>query len=254
MENLENALNTSFVKLVNESSDKIMAGLTNGFNATDTGVITDRTPGTASETQCSWLYVAPSIGNDINASDSATNTGGWWYLVESANTTSPTTTGNKVVTETDSVDPDTTSDWSTVSSNEVTKDTTTGFSRTGSDGLSNSSDPSILKAKLFQIAPKHTQTTIYSANNNVSKIVSVAFPFVNGMFELPGKELTNIFANSKISFQISFQALQAFFPWTPSIDGLPSGHTLAGLGKALNIENAIPIYNEAFNYLAFLSA
>ena len=73
------------------------------------------------------------------------------------------------------------------------------------------------------------------------------------MFELPGKELTNIFANAKISFQISFQALQAFFPWSPSIDGLPTGHDLAGRGKALNIKNALPIYNEAFNYLAYLS-
>ena len=116
-----------------------------------------------------------------------------------------------------------------------------------------SDEEEVLTAKLYEIKPDIAGETYYTTNNQVTKIVSVAFPFVNGMFELPGKELTNIFANAKISFQISFQALQAFFPWSPSIDGLPSGHQLAGLGKALNIGNAIPIYNEAFNYLAFLS-
>ena len=85
-----------------------------------------------------------------------------------------------------------------------------------------------------------------------TKVVSVAFPFVNGNFELPTKALTNKFANAKISFQITFQALQAFFPFANSIDGLASGSALAGTGKALNIGNAIPIYNEAFDYLSYL--
>jgi len=117
-----------------------------------------------------------------------------------------------------------------------------------------SDDYRILHAKLKEVKPD-----LVSANNGVShtngtqKVVSVSFPFVNGNFELPGQELTNIFANAKISFQISFQALQAFFPYTPSIDGLPAGSALAGTAKALNIENAIPIFNEAFDYLGYLS-
>jgi len=64
--------------------------------------------------------------------------------------------------------------------------------------------------------------------------------------------LTNVFANAKISFKITFQALQAFFPFANSIDGIPSGSALAGTGKALNIGNAIPIFNEAFDYLSHL--
>ena len=255
LRNLENALNKSFVKLVNESSDNIMAGLVTGFNATEDGTLTHGAANAAALTQCSWLYVDPSIGNDTNASDSASDKSGWWYLVESENTNSPTSANNAVTTEVDSVTPSSSTVWSTTTTNNITAGTP--FVRTGADGLTNSKDSSILKAKLYEITPTVMQATAYgsgTANSNVQKIVSVAFPFVNGMFELPGKELTNIFANAKISFQISFQALQAFFPWSPSIDGLPSGHQLAGLGKALNIENSIPIYNEAFNYLAYLSA
>jgi hypothetical protein len=111
-------------------------------------------------------------------------------------------------------------------------------------------DHRILHAKLKEISPNITDVAV---GNGATKVVSVSFPFVNGNFELPGKELTNIFANAKISFQITFQALQAFFPYTPSIDGIPAGSALAGTAKALNIENAIPIYNEAFDYLSFLS-
>ena len=65
--------------------------------------------------------------------------------------------------------------------------------------------------------------------------------------------MTNVFANAKISFQITFQALQAFFPFSNSIDSIPSGTAITGTGKALNIGNAIPIFNEAFDYLSWLS-
>jgi hypothetical protein len=65
---------------------------------------------------------------------------------------------------------------------------------------------------------------------------------------LPGDALTNIFANAKISFQISFQAIQAFFPYTTSIDGVDYKDSLFGVAKVLNIGNAIPIFNEAFDY------
>ena len=114
-----------------------------------------------------------------------------------------------------------------------------------------------LYAKLFEIDPtitldptKYTSEKYVGKNGseNVAKIVSVAFPFVNGTFALPGDALTNVFANARISFQISFQAIQAFFPYTASIDGLDYQDALFGTAKALNIKNAIPIFNEAFDY------
>ena len=117
-------------------------------------------------------------------------------------------------------------------------------------------DKQILTAKLYEITPnlqdKLIATSQDGTNTKTTKVVSVAFPFVNGNFELPGQALTNIFANAKISFQITFQALQAFFPFSSSIDSIPSGTAITGTGKALNIGNAIPIYNEAFDYLSWL--
>ncbi len=116
-------------------------------------------------------------------------------------------------------------------------------------------DKRILNAKLYEITPDIEDQII--ATNPIdgtvtTKVVSYAFPFVNGNFELPGQALTNMFANAKISFQITFQALQAFFPFSQSIDSIPSGTAITGTGKALNIGNAIPIYNEAFDYLSWL--
>ena len=60
--------------------------------------------------------------------------------------------------------------------------------------------------------------------------------------------MTNVFANAKITFQISFQAIQAFFPYSTNIDKMDYTNPLLGTAKALSIRNAIPIYNEAFDY------
>lgn len=128
------------------------------------------------------------------------------------------------------------------------RDTYTGA---GSNKIAKNS-PKILTAQLYEVKPETVSGNELVTGSGVTKVVSQSFPFVNGSFQLPGRELTNIFANAKITFQISFQALQAFFPFTPSIDGIPEGHTLAGTGKALNIGNAIPIFNEAFDYLTVL--
>ena len=87
-----------------------------------------------------------------------------------------------------------------------------------------------------------------NGTHQVEKVASDLYPFVNGTFALPGDALTNVFANAKISFQISFQAIQAFFPFTQSIDGVSYENALFGSEKALSIRNAIPIYNEAFDY------
>ena len=112
------------------------------------------------------------------------------------------------------------------------------------------------EAKLYEIKPDiNTGTSIgKNGSTQVTKVVSSAFPFVNGTFALPGDALTNIFANAKISFQISFQALQAFFPYTEDIDKITYTNALLGTAKALNIKNAIPIFNEAFDYSESLSS
>ena len=84
--------------------------------------------------------------------------------------------------------------------------------------------------------------------NGQKKIASSIIPFINGTFALPGDALTNVFANAKLSFTVSFQALQAFLPYTTSIDNIDYTNPLLGTGKPLTIESAIPIYNEAFDY------
>ena len=295
LEQLENTLNNSFVKLVNQSSDNIIAGNTAGFSADEDGYIEyegdddDDTNGTPA----SWLYVDPKVGNDTNAADSATSVGGWWYLV-SSDTGSVTTGTNAVNTVVDKVagGSSTTTmgsdgrvvynfnqtDFASKNTPDAAKtaypdaeNLNNTFTRaksglTGTDlSTQNTSiaagsvlpadDVRILNAKLYEISPEIEDVLMGKNpvdNTQTQKVVSISFPFVNGNFELPGKELTNLFANAKISFQITFQALQAYFPFTHSIDGCGSGTALAGTGKALNIGNSIPIFNEAFDYLTYL--
>lgn len=270
---LESALNESFVDLVNQSSDNIIEGNVKGFTADSGGSMTYYSGGTA--TSASWLYVDPTIGNDTNASDSATSVGGWWYLVENANSASVSSGKNEVKSVYDYIDGvssgttgSITYDWDngkyTSSSKVVTKsggniirkDLIPSSGYTGSTGsvILDSDNNNILSAKLFEITPDANNGAVeeIGTGNGTYKVVSVSFPFVNGNFELPGKELTNNFANAKITFKITFQALQAFLPYTQSIDGCPKGSAVAGLGKALNIYNAIPVFNEAFDYLSYL--
>ena len=106
---------------------------------------------------------------------------------------------------------------------------------------------------LYEVVPDFGADTSVSYNNgghNIYKVYSEAIPFVNGAFTLPGDAITNIFANAKISVQVSFQAVQAFLPYTTEIDGITDGDTDTRLGseKALTIQNAIYIFNEAFDY------
>lgn len=283
---LETALNNSFAQLVHESSDNIIAGNVRGFEADSNGLITFKSGGTA--TSASWLYVDPSIGNDTNAGDSSTSLGGWWYLV-ACDTNNVSTGLNQVKTELDNVvgsDNNAITGAVAYSGGTPTFDFDKATNEAGAkskpvagedfvreeDGVFNkmynyssgytagtlqkydSKNKNILTAKLFEITPDQTINEVVSTTNGTAttKVVSVSFPFVNGQFELPGKELTNVFANAKISFKITFQSLQAFFPYTTSIDGCRAGSALAGTGKALNIYNAIPIFNEAFDYLSYL--
>ena len=104
---------------------------------------------------------------------------------------------------------------------------------------------------LFEVVPDislDSEIIAVNGTENVTKVVSPAYPFVNGSFALPADALTNLFANAKITFQVSFQALQAFFPYTESIDKVKYTSALLGTEKALSIRNAIPIFNEAFDY------
>ena len=267
---LETALNQSFVNLVNDSSNAIIAGYLKGMTVNPATGIMSYNPGLITEATAtpenpaqwpteagkyaSWLYVDPTIGNDTNTNELSTSTGGWWYLVECDKGTvgnytiggqAPESTDvNKInavkdVLGTPSVD----SAGNNVRSNTITPDGTfTRADRTATDTTR-------LNAKLYEIKPNTAVgDVLYNNNGNVQKMVSYQFPFVNGSAVLAGDELTNIFANAKITVQISFQAVQAFFPFTTSIDGLTYKDTLLGTKKALNIANAIPIYNEAFDY------
>lgn len=300
LEQLETALNNSFINLVNQSSDNIWAGNVMGFDAgADGRIVYDKADAKKPDSNigASWLYVDPTIGNDTNAADSASAVGGWWYLVES-------TGGNRsskdqvITTEIDNVvtgaagstTPTTATtvqadgtvkyEWGTKAEGTLGSDTTkvpadawnnpytptassegadkaaAPFKRYEDDATNGvrNTDKKILNAKLFEITPVLEDKLIATAadGTTTTKVVSYAFPFVNGNFELPGQAMTNIFANAKFSFQITFQALQAFFPFAESIDSIPSGTAITGTAKALNISNAIPIFNEAFDYLSWL--
>ena len=114
---LENALNQSFVNLVNDSSNAIIAGYLYGMSVNaDTGIMSfkdkpadDPTAPDNATQKCSWLYIDPTIGNDTNTNELSTSTGGWWYLVESDDGTvgtykidgSKTTDSNKINTSVD---------------------------------------------------------------------------------------------------------------------------------------------------------
>ena len=240
---LEDTLNEYFVKLVNDSSDAIHKGMVQGFTVTSDGQINRNA---SSAVNASWLYIDPSIGNDTNTDEISTSVGGWWYLVEDdgGDVKSDGTGGNKIFKETDSVENPKTAEQT--ATNTATKEATASLTR-----AAGKADTERLKARLYEITPDITRADEVIAQNDtisVSKIVSDAFPFVNGSFALPSDALTNIFANAKITFKIAFQAVQAFFPYTESIDGIKYTSALLGTAKALNIGNAIPIFNEAFDY------
>lgn len=250
--NLENALNESFYKLVNDASDAIQAGSLNGGTVTNNVFSYDTTLGATGE-KASWLYIDPKIGNDTNTNELSTSMGGWWYLVASDGGVKAGT--NTITAVDNSATLPTGADGETYNNKQVNSEaaaTGTGIT----DGKFKRADvkadnPLRLKAKLYEVNPLLTlenQKIIANGSSDVKKIVSYAYPFVNGTAALPGKALTNIFANAKITFQISFQALQAFLPYSATIDGIDYTNALLGTAKVLNIESAIPIYNEAFDF------
>lgn len=257
---LENSLNQSFVQLVNDSSDSIIEG--NVFGMTVAGgkmTYASAPAGTTyadGSTNASWLYIDPTIGNDTNTNELSTSTGGWWYLV-SCDNGSVKNGANSVNTVLDSAKAGAEgADGYLTYDKDVNAPTDgTAFKRyiktgeTDNGGLK-ATDDGRLDAKLFEINPLLAKEAITtnSTTDDVTKVVSYSFPFVNGTSALPADALTNVFANAKITFQISFQAIQAFFPYSTNIDKMDYTNPLLGTAKALSIRNAIPIYNEAFDY------
>lgn len=252
---LEKDLNDAFVDLINDSSNKIHTGNVTGNTVAD-GIVTDNTA--TDKVNASWLYIDPTIGNDTNTDEISTSVGGWWYLVADngkdvskydSNEKKYVLTDDAIITKTtDSV---TSTTLSSATKNDITDDSTTGISRK----TTTSTTDGRLDAKLYEIKPDLLTSTVVSKNGStdVKKVVSDAFPFVNGTFALPSDALTNVFSNAKITFKISFQAVQAFFPFTESIDGIDYKNPLLGTAKALSIRNAIPVFNEAFDYSESLS-
>lgn len=287
LEALETSLNTSFVNLVNDSSNAIIAGYLNGMNTEGTvmsykDALDDKDAYMTGTTKASWLYIDPTIGNDTNTNELSTSTGGWWYLVECDNGyvadgastgtgSAIAATANKVYTAWDEVSQGTTS--GIYDGTKIWKATTAGVKDTTdtdgtavtTDALGNTQLTSTSKsgtpfsrggvsetsetrktAKLYEIKPG--TPTAKTLSSKAVKTVSYSFPFVNGRTVLEGDPITNVFANAKISIQISFQAIQAFFPYSTNIDNMNYKNTLLGTSKALTIGNAIPIFNEAFDY------
>lgn len=216
---LNSSLNNYFVSLINDSSTYIQ---------TPDNPDTPEIEGLGMN--ASWLYIDPSIGNDTNSNEISTSVGGWWYLIVD---NGGTITG---AAETYSGEAPA---GITVSDNTVTQNV--------SRSSYTASDPNRLKYYLYEIVPDIEVGEIIGTNGQ-KKIASSIIPFVNGTFALPGDALTNVFANAKLSFNVSFQALQAFLPYTQDIDNIDYTNPLLGTGKPLTIESAIPIYNEAFDY------
>ncbi len=218
---LNTSLNSYFVALINDSSqyiqteddpdtDGIVEGL--GLNA-------------------SWLYIDPSIGNDTNSNEISTSVGGWWYLIVD--------NGGTITGSAEDYGEGTPPLGVTASEDTYTQTVDrSSYAHT---------DANRLKYYLYEIVPDIEVGDVIGTNGQ-KKIASDIIPFVNGTFALPGDALTNVFANAKLSFQVSFQALQAFLPYTTSIDNMDYTNPLLGTGKPLTIESAIPIYNEAFDY------
>jgi len=178
----------------------------------------------------SWLYIDPTIGNDTNSNEISTAVGGWWYLIVD---NGGEISGVKEV----------------YSDSAPTGITTTGDNYTQLVNRSSyeATDSNRLKYYLYEIVPDIALGEVIGTNGQ-KKIASDTIPFVNGTFAIPGDALTNVFANAKLSFTVSFQALQAFLPYTNDIDNMDYTNPLLGTAKPLTIESAIPIFNEAFDY------
>lgn len=217
---LNSSLNNYFVNLINDSSTYIQTP----DDPDTTGVVEGL------GMNASWLYIDPSIGNDTNSNEISTSIGGWWYLIVD---NGGTIAG---VSESYTGEPPT-----GITSNGES------YTQTVDRGDYAATNANRLKYYLYEIVPDIAVGEVIGTNGQ-KKIASDIIPFVNGTFAIPGDALTNVFANAKLSFQVSFQALQAFLPYTNDIDNMDYTNPLLGTAKPLTIESAIPIFNEAFDY------
>lgn len=238
VEHYVNEYGNEVTRTLGESIDALNASLNNYFvnliNDSSTYIQTADNPGTPEVEglglNASWLYIDPSIGNDTNSNEISTSVGGWWYLVVDNGGT---------ITGTAETYADAPPTGITASGQTYTQDIDrTSYASTNANRL---------KYYLYEIVPDIEVGEVIGTNGQ-KKIASSIIPFVNGTFALPGDALTNVFANAKLSFTVSFQALQAFLPYTADIDNIDYTNPLLGTGKPLTIESAIPIYNEAFDY------
>lgn len=217
---LNSSLNNYFVNLINDSSTYIQTP----DDPDTTGVIEGL------GLNASWLYIDPSIGNDTNSNEISTLIGGWWYLIVD---------NGGIITGVADTYTNTLPEGITASGDS--------YRQTVDRSNYLSTDANRLKYYLYEIVPDIAVGEVIGTNGQ-KKIASDIIPFVNGTFALPGDALTNVFANAKLSFTVSFQALQAFLPYTSDIDNMDYTNPLLGTAKPLTIESAIPIYNEAFDY------
>lgn len=217
---LNDSLNNNFVNLINDSSKYIQ----NADNDDTEDIIEGL------GMNASWLYIDPAIGNDTNSNEISTSVGGWWYLIVDND--------GKITGVNDNYE-----------STPPTGITSSGDSYTQKvDRASyNSNSAERLKYYLYEVVPDITVGEVIGTNGQ-KKIASKTIPFINGTFALPADALTNVFANAKLTFNVSFQAIQAFLPYTQDIDNMYYTNPLLGTAKPLTIENAIPIFNEAFDY------
>ncbi len=220
IDSLNSSLNNNFVSLINDSSSYIQTE--------DNPVTVDLLEGLG--LNASWLYIDPSIGNDTNSNEISTTVGGWWYLIVD---------NGGMITGEQEIYGDTPP--TGIVENEGTVSQTVNRSSYPSNNATR------LKYYLYEVVPSFELGEIIGTNGQ-RKIASSTIPFVNGSFALPGDALTNVFANAKLSFQVAFQALQAFLPYTSDIDDMDYTNPLLGTAKPLTIESAIPIFNEAFDY------
>lgn len=220
IDSLNASLNNNFVNLINDSSTYIQTP--------DNTTTTDVVEGLGMN--ASWLYIDPAIGNDTNSNEISTSVGGWWYLIVD--------NGGSITGVND-----------TYADVPPTGITASGDSYTQTVDRKSyaATDANRLKYYLYEIIPDIEVGEVIGTNGQ-KKIASSTIPFVNGTFALPADALTNVFANAKLSFQVSFQALQAFLPYTSDIDNMDYTNPLLGTAKPLTIESAIPIFNEAFDY------
>lgn len=284
LKSLDSALNNEFVRLINESSGRIQNEL--DWNAQwmyiDTVAGNDTNTGEVATSVGGWWYLTA-----LNDTEEDTNyysgwktgtvafndEGDYYYVRETTGGESPTNTDyrlyKKYITETlkNKVPEAERVSLTNEDNLNFTAGTTIKYKDINSDGALDEGEYYTVANKssgdnkyfhrlnnlLYEVVPDFgADTSVYSMNGSekVYKVFSKNIPFVNGSFILPADEITNVFADARVTIQVSFQAVQAFLPYTKTIDvlGNTTDDLREGSEKALTIQNAIYVFNQAFDY------